>query len=564
MDGPRMLFQNHHSWSKNSAQTSNWLMAETLQRPQRPFKPWMYGMSQARLKENRECNGERWVCFDDRESTTADKHSLCMNTQLSNPVEDFLEEILQKGAKFPNSEEDRLIRNNIEAMMEGLCNSLDQSFKMFRDCRLLKTGSTYEMLKIGMPDEFDFMIELPALGKNETFEFYQHNISTQAQLIYFDIKDRSFFQDIISKAMESNDDEYDDECSDGDFLTNVLNILEQVIREHFKMALLECWSLVVDPKLSIRRNLPQVAITPVFKWEGKEYKHLYVSVDLTFAIPIKKRPIWNHNRSNHLALGSNKKFILKDSSEVLHTLLRDGESCRISYSLHEQQIMSEFPLDTGQNQCLRLLKYFRNVICEQKFDPISLEMKSCISTYLLKTVMYYQFARHKDDPSKWQREQLFDRLLEALEDLLVCIKKSRLFSYFIPHYNLLKNLKFTDTQIQNVVYDVEEMLNVLKKLQTRAMNMEEFQELVAQKQKAVDALTYQGHRDHVIDLLYIYAYNDYQANNLEVIKQYAERYLKGIEIQGMGKDIVFLENGEQVNVDKELEQKYGEEISYFH
>lgn len=55
------------------------------------------------------------------------------------------------------------------------------------------------------------------------------------------------------------------------------------------------WEFVELPTINAF-TLPRMAVTPILKWTGNEFKDLYISIDLSFAIPLKKIPLWAFGR----------------------------------------------------------------------------------------------------------------------------------------------------------------------------------------------------------------------------------------------------------------------------
>lgn len=83
--------------------------------------------------------------------------------------------------------------------------------------------------------------------------------------------------------------------------------------------------------------------------------------------------------------------------------------------------------------------------------------------------------------------------------------------------------------------------------------------------KANEDLLYRERREHLMNLFYVYAYNDYQSEDLQTIKtSFINRFFPDkMEVFGEGKNLRLVEVGCSVDIDKELENIYGEKFSYF-
>ena len=79
---------------------------------------------------------------------------------------EYITENEKKCSPPKSNQEARKIQEDVEKIANGVVSNLSRKFKLFKGSSLLKTGSTYEGVKIGNPDEFDYMIEVPALSKD--------------------------------------------------------------------------------------------------------------------------------------------------------------------------------------------------------------------------------------------------------------------------------------------------------------------------------------------------------------------------------------------------------------
>lgn len=97
------------------------------------------------------------------------------------------------------------------------------------------------------------------------------------------------------------------------------------------------------------------------------------------------------------------------------------------------------------------------------------------------------------------------------------------------------------------------------------MTRQHIRQQMEAKKKANEDLLYRERREHLMNLFYVYAYNDYQSEDLQTIKtSFINRFFPDkMEEFGEGKNLRLVEAGCSVDVDKELENIYGEKFSYF-
>lgn len=478
-------------------------------------------------------------------------------------LEVFLMELSDSEATFCSSKEAEDIAHDVESIISHICNNL-KTYRMFHNCTLLKTGSTYEGLKIGKPDEFDFMIVLPALADDRVLQFSQSKYF-EWHLAHYKVLDREFFSDLLTQNADDDEIEVEGDSNEDQFMAKVRDKVKTIIGEQLKNGQLlpSGWEFVEIPTL-YSYTLPRMAVTPVVKWTGQEFKDLYISIDLSFAIPLKKIPLWTFGRQLFLRNLARKEGsydeLLTNGDQVWYVLIRDSETCRFSFSCQEQEIMNSFNLHTGEKRTFRLVKFLRQSLMDQRFDADLQQLKSPVSTYWLKTIMCYLLKKHEKDPHAWVEGHLGTRVLEIFQVLHSCLISSKLYSFFIPGYNLLF-LKGDDA----LASDVKEVIDILSDLKNGQATRQQVQQQMVSKMKKNQDLLYGQRREHLINLFYIYAYNDYEPEDLETIKTaFIKRFFPDkMEVLGEGKHLRLLEAGCVVDIDAELEKMYSEKFSYF-
>ena len=74
----------------------------------------------------------------------------------------------ERKATFENQSEAELIREKLEQLVSNILILVEKRDKRFQST-LIKSGSVYEGVKVGKPDEFDFMIRLNSLSDKASF-----------------------------------------------------------------------------------------------------------------------------------------------------------------------------------------------------------------------------------------------------------------------------------------------------------------------------------------------------------------------------------------------------------
>ena len=229
------------------------------------------------------------------------------------------------------------------------------------------------------------------------------------------------------------------------------------------------------------------AYTLLLEWNGGEsdlYKGMKISVDLTLAVRINSK-----STLRGLEFDSPSGRVLKSVLDSLPYFLAVGSYrdplseehpdyfkkkeeqypgwrpinfvLRCSQSSFEQLLfVQEFGSDSGQSKCLRLLKVLRDMmfpdaelsaetgktdkIEDSKLaywicvaDDFSNEADKLISSYVLKTLVLYEWQKNTD-AELWTGSNLTQRLISILQDLVRRLKGKKLTSFFYSDYSLFK------------------------------------------------------------------------------------------------------------------------------
>ena len=401
-------------------------------------------------------------------------------------METFLVDLDETRGKLPCCQEISLIQRRVTKVINAILLEVWRENPFFKTT-LINSGSFYEGTKVGMPDEFDFFIQLDALSSPEDVSFEELPCSTVCV--------------VPSKAACENvrfaftDQEYGSHFFDfGDFewkrtiktpFYNIFNSKAKNFEAYGMKVVLpyENYASKTPPALS--KHGP--AYTLLLEWNGGEsdlYKGMKISVDLTLAVRINSK-----STLRGLEFDSPSGRVLKSVLDSLPYFLAVGSYrdplseehpdyfkkkeeqypgwrpinfvLRCSQSSFEQLLfVQEFGSDSGQSKCLRLLKVLRDMmfpdaelsaetgktdkIEDSKLaywicvaDDFSNEADKLISSYVLKTLVLYEWQKNTD-AELWTGSNLTQRLISILQDLVRRLKGKKLTSFFYSDYSLFK------------------------------------------------------------------------------------------------------------------------------
>ena len=361
----------------------------------------------------------------------------------------------ERKSRFENQSEAELIREKLERLVNNILSLVEKRDKRFQST-LIKSGSVYEGVKVGKPDEFDFMIRLNSLTDKASFHrCHKGEGYVKLELDEHDWKEfkdeEGFFNpNLLCRHFKKlvNETLSDAEVPDG------LRI-QRASRE-----LLEgSWGPVFSDMLgnsSGQENSSGVmysethgpATTLYIEWEGGEnYQGLNISVDLTLSLeyPSSKLPVQLAN------LPPEVDVILQKSG--FHVVPAGFDVWRISFSMAEKEVLYTSP--EGFKACYRILKIVRDDVSESLGLDASL-----VPSYMFKTVLVSQLFTTPGH--LWEKDLWSQRVIQTLDLVLQGVEREEIQSFFIPRYNLL-SAKDREHKLRQFV--VDEMLNQMRGLE---------------------------------------------------------------------------------------------------
>lgn len=322
-----------------------------------------------------------------------------------NQLDLFLKELAETKSKFPDDENDLIIRDELHHIIEEAVLDLSHKHRLFHSASVQQGGSMVDGTKIGKPDEFDYVIVLPALQEQlvtikegETFYANNYDMNMQSTKLPLKMKDLSFMDDILCP----------DWCDEKE---NKERISRQMMFKDGKSP----WRDDIASMVSVALHRSLDAVLGKFqRWKyvarlkcpsGKTYLQIlrfsnngfetFVSVDICLAIKIPYT------------------FADKDPLQLLFEFWSiNCVSCsRRSESPWETATVSSLPVNSVEKQCYRLLKYLIQTFVESHFDIYTMDYRAVIGTYTLKT-MFLKVLMESD--KRWESHNLSTKVLQIL------------------------------------------------------------------------------------------------------------------------------------------------------
>ena len=394
---------------------------------------------------------------------------------MSRIVEEF-----ERKAGFKDEHEADVIRQKLERLVNNILAQVEKTDRRFQST-LIQSGSVYEGVKVGKPDEFDFMVRINSLTNKPLFhpcekgDGYAKLTLDKHEWKEFKDKQGFFSPNLICRHFKRlvNESLKDTEVPEGLSIQRAdQGLLDGAWGPVFS-DLLGNSSGQANPSDVLYSETHGPATTLYMTWQGgNSYQNLTISVDLTLTLEylIYKLPVQLTK-----PLPQSVDECLQRSG--FHVVPAGFDIWRISFSVTEKEVLRFSP--DGFKACYRVLKIIRDVTSEGlSLDP------SLVPSYIFKTALLSQLFTAK--VHCWEEQFRSQTVDNTLEVILQSIEHEEIRSFFIPKYNLL-----TKTDHENKLRQciVEEMLNCL-----RGLKMKHIPEDVKEMKKQIRVL-------EVIDLL---------------------------------------------------------------
>lgn len=521
---------------------------KTHTRPQWPFQPWIS------CTRGKDLNPDVYLSLFDpyvdphAESKILSRENLLQSVlkiDLSKINYQFIDRVCKENMKSSQEEHDQdyvKVVNDMKGMLKTVHGILAEKHKVFHHYSIIGMGSMAEGTKIGNPDEFDFMIELPCL--NEALEVLEPPIydsfqSDEKKLL--GIKIRELFDDFMDIDQS--------EKKDQDFLKRVWNAIQMETANILETNALPGWKWL-DTVPIFMTGLAQ---THTLLFSGEKWNQMVVHVDLCLCF--KPQDFNNPMNVNQEILDKTRPGITtareKAEEKYDYLILRSDGEARWTRAVREKEIWYRYSSSNGRKVVYRCLKYAVSTCIPRKYNEALFRTEPLVPSYWIKTIVYFRFA-------------------ECFLMLIKCLTEKNLSSYFIPHNVLSKFfLKFVkSSDLKEEYKNILEQLEVLNEaifFQPVEFKDKNVFHLVSKKAEEMSKIeTENGRFKSVIKLCYFYAYNDFSDENFKALCSFIELFMpESVQIRGRGSEFQLIYRDTNVDLNGKISEYYGDDTEYF-
>ncbi|CAC5362823.1 unnamed protein product [Mytilus coruscus] len=539
---------------------------KTHTRPQWPFQPWIS------CTWGNELNPDVFLSLFDpfvdphTESKRLPRENLLQSTlkvDQSKINYQFIDSVCKENMKSSQEEHDQeyvKVVNDMKGMLKTVYGILAEKHKVFHHYNIIGMGSMAEGTKIGNPDEFDFMIELPCL--NEALEVLEPPIYDSLQSDEkkpLGIKKRKLFDDFEDIDQGEEKDQH--------FLKRVWNAIQMETANILETNAVPGWKWL-DTVPIFMTGLAQ---THTLLFSGEKWNQMVVHVDLCLCF--KPQNFNNPMNVNQEILDKTRPGITtpreKAKERYDYLILRSDGEARWTRAVREKEIWYRYSSSNGRKVVYRCLKYAVSTCIPRKYNEALFRTEPLVPSYWIKTIVYFMMTYFWED-TFWTEDKITTRFSECFLMLIKCLTEKNLSSYFIPH-NVLS--KFFPTFVKSSDLE-EEYKNILEQL--KVLNEAIFFQPVEFKDKNVFQLlwkkaeemskieTENGRFKSVIELCYFYAYNDFSDENFKALCSFIELFMpESVQIHGRGSEFQLTYRETNVDLNSKISEYYGDDTEYF-
>lgn len=363
---------------------------------------------------------------------------------------------LYKEAEFDREHQEvKEIEETVRYLVQEIAESIAEKDPLFTNT-ILQSGSFYEDLKVEGPDEFDFMICLEELSTPGVCAIRAIPFRSVQDPGYVDIE----IEDPISRKRwkEYTSKNKKNFLKPKTLLEKFKSLIDEVLAEK-KEHLSEKLAKKVEVQL---RKIP---VTLTLTWNGTEYKHYEISVDLVLCISVNGWPKDSNVKDRCDRFHSGYEMIRKATQGGYHLIASCiGEAgkrrpCwRLSFSRAEGILLKQLFENSSlvHKTAVKILKVVRkkneSELCLYEEEPeftnnpdvavncIGLPESSYLITwafhsYVLKTMFLHEWFEYPEE-SYWTLDKLAVRLHSIIERIHKSLQGRDIRSFWLPDYKL--------------------------------------------------------------------------------------------------------------------------------
>jgi len=327
--------------------------------------------------------------------------------------------------------EEKLMRDEIEAYVKELVSYVEKLNPLFRN-NILQSGSYYEGTRVGLPDEFDYMINLTEIERLCTFVENSFDPSGYGRLYPI-----------------ATDEAHEKLFSYLEPITQCIS--SEKVRKQFYQLLTSARAHVIRKETSLKFQHLKFEWTSGDKrcgtavhaeWYGTQYPCLSIKIDV---VPCLTIYAWPQSANMKCPLEKPQFQIIARSPTTDQTYL-----WRISTSQAEliyfQLLISEQKNGYLSLKSLRMLNPF---IC--KIDKVTYTADDLITSYMLKNEFLHEVIRCPQ-AKQWINGSLNHRVLRILKRLHKHLLIGSIKSFYIKNYNVIDTDDYKRLRLFEIKY----------------------------------------------------------------------------------------------------------------
>ena len=363
----------------------------------------------------------------------------------------YLNNLLSKHLLRYTSEE-QIMCNEVESYVKELVLYVEKLNPLFRN-NIIPSGSYYEKTRVGLPDEFDYMINLTEI--QQLCRFDEKNSDPSAYGRLYPLSTEEAQQKLIS------------------FIEPITQCISaEKIRKQFYQLLTSARAYVIRKEISDKfKHLKfewtsgdkRCGTTVRAEWYGQQYPYISIKIDVVPCLTING---WPKTAIIKCSLTEPQFHVIPRSPKLDQTYL-----WRISTSLAE--VMYFHSLLSEQTNAYLILKILR-LLNPRKFkiDKIDYTADDLITSYMFKNEFLYEIVRYPNR-DQWTDRSLIHRVLGILKRLHKHLLIGSIKSFYIENYNVIDTDDYQKLRLFEIKYirillqQLKDKINSIKQKPTR-------------------------------------------------------------------------------------------------
>jgi ankyrin repeat protein len=367
------------------------------------------------------------------------------NATIATPPKIYLQHLLSIHHIRYTSEEEEM-REEVEAYVKMLVSQVAKFDLLFLN-NIICSGSYYEGTRVGLPDEFDYMINLTEIERLCTFIDDHNDPAGFGRLFPLETEEAC---EKLSSYLEPITGCVSSAKVRKQFYQLLTSARAQVIR---KETLLQFKHLKFEWTSSDKRCGTAIHA----EWYGSQYACLTIKIDVVPCLTVYQ---WPKKAKINCPLEKPEYQIIARSPKPDQTYF-----WRISTSRAELvYFQSLIPEIMNAYLCLKILRNLNLFTC--KIDKITYTADELITSYMFKTEFLYEINRYSK-PNQWINGSLIHRVMSILKRLQKNLHIGSIQSYYIQNYNVIDN----DDYIRLRSFEIKYIRTIQSQLKEKIMAM---------------------------------------------------------------------------------------------